>query len=202
MGELYRLTFSNGKSYIGLTYDSSLKRLKQHKANSKNNDLPVYKAWRKYGTPKLDVLAIIKNEDLPNAEMKAISVFDTLVPHGYNVSFGGSVSPMKNPDVVRKQQKSRKGYVISDETKEKVSEGLKLAYENGLVPCNKGKTLSEETKQKIRLSKLGKPSPRKGVKLTSEQKEKMSASAKLRAKRTPKEHYVSAGKKGAESRWN
>ena len=201
MGELYRLTFSNSKSYIGLTFDSSSKRLKQHRANSKKSNLPVYKAWRKHGDPKLDLLAIIQNDDLPNAEIKAISVFNTMIPHGYNVAFGGSISPMKNLDVVRRQQKSREGYVTSEESKKKISDSLKIAYANGLPPPTKGIPLSDEAKRKISLSNSGRTSPRKGVKLTDEQKAKMSASAKLRAKRTPKEHYVSAGKKGAESRW-
>lgn len=36
------------------------------------------------------------------------------------------------------------------------------------------KEVSEETKEKIRLSKLGKPSPNKGKKMTDEQKNKIS----------------------------
>lgn len=43
-----------------------------------------------------------------------------------------------------------KGRPRSEETKQKVSEGLKRAYENGYVNWNKGITHSENTKEKLR----------------------------------------------------
>lgn len=46
----------------------------------------------------------------------------------------------------------------------------------GGIPYNKGKPMSLEQKQKISIAKIGKPSPRKGVKLTKEAVAKISLS--------------------------
>lgn len=44
----------------------------------------------------------------------------------------------------------KKGKPRSEETKKRVSDGLKRAYENGYEPWNKGKPITEETRQKVR----------------------------------------------------
>lgn len=105
MGELYRLDFASGKSYIGITEKTAVKRFKGHAdavRSSRTNDTPLYNAWRKHGAPSLKVLAVIENYDLAETEIRAIKIFGTLKPNGYNLLEGGQVSPMTNPEVAIK----------------------------------------------------------------------------------------------------
>ena len=63
---------------------------------------------------------------------------------------------------VKKNSKTKSGFVHTEEAKKKMSESMK-----GHIPWNKGIPWSEETKEKIRISKMG-------TKCTQETKEKMS----------------------------
>ena len=110
MGYLYILKFSNGKCYIGLTTKTIEKRFDNHRRSSlmDNSQLAVHKAWRKYGAPEIKVLVIANKDNLPELEIKAIKSFNTLVPHGYNLSFCGQTSPMLNPMIAAKVSKKIK----------------------------------------------------------------------------------------------
>lgn len=91
MGELYKLDFPNGKSYIGIALQSALKRFNRHQKNAMGNGLTVLcHAWRKYGEPKLTVLAVIDNSILQETEIEAIKAYRTLTPDGYNMTLGGA----------------------------------------------------------------------------------------------------------------
>ena len=69
----------------------------------------------------------------------------------------------------------RKGAVLSEETKRKISIGSK-----GHVAWNKGKPMPEETRKKLSTSLKGKPGPWAGKKLSEETKKKMSEARKGR----------------------
>jgi hypothetical protein len=112
MGELYRLDFSNGKSYIGMTTKTAARRFERHcvAAQSGKWPYPLYRAWRKYGSPRLTILMISHDNDaLCAKEISAIRKFKTLWPRGYNLSLGGEMSPMANPVVAAKVSAAMKG---------------------------------------------------------------------------------------------
>lgn len=134
MGFLYILDFGNGKSYVGLTTKTPEHRYLCHQRSAKHSSLAVHRAWRKHGAPSMKVLAQVEDYDLAACEVRAIKSFGTLVPNGYNLGPGGEVSPMKNPLVSQKVAAKLKGKV-----------GTFL-----------GKKHSEASKEKSRLSKLGK----------------------------------------------
>lgn len=102
MGELYRLDFPNGKSYIGMTTTTARKRFQGHAAQSTKSKTPLYNAWRKFGAPRLVVLSVIESEDLPATEERAIKIYRTLIPFGYNLLESSSSPPMCNPEVSKK----------------------------------------------------------------------------------------------------
>lgn len=104
MGELYKLVFPNGKKYIGISERSAVHRFRAHAeaARSARSTTALYRAWRKHGQPILSVLAVIEKCHLYETEIGAIRSYGTLVPHGYNVSYGGDIPPMKNPMVAAK----------------------------------------------------------------------------------------------------
>lgn len=208
MGFIYKLTFKSKKCYIGLTTKEPDFRYLQHSNNAERGvELPVYRAWRKHGSPMMSILFETDNdEELALKEIQFIDELNTLNPTGYNLSYGGDTSPMKNPDVVSSQQAARKagkGFLMTSETKRKISTTLKQKYADGYIPVNKGKPMSEKQKFRISITKRGCKGPRLGVKVSDETRKKMSESAKRRCA-TPEgmTNVSEAGWRGAISRWN
>lgn len=195
MGILYRLTFANGKRYIGISErDTVSVRLSQHRYMSKNGSkLPVHCAWRKHGEPACEVLAHFCEENLYAAEIAAIREQNTLVPSGYNILEGGQKSPALNESVKKKisaaaieryknpEEREKSSLLAknrSRETREKISNSLT------------GKRLSDSTKEKIRIANIGKKhkeetkakmsNSHKGKKYSEETIENMRRAAKKR----------------------
>lgn len=120
MGLIYLLAI-NGKPYIGQTKQTFEQRLKGHKKTSKNPndssyDLPLYRAIRKYGWEKLTP-EIMENDiddtELNDREIFYISLYDTMIPKGYNMTSGGNQL-----------------MVCSNETKEKMRITANKRYED------------------------------------------------------------------------
>lgn len=80
----YKLTFPNGKSYIGVS-DNLEARLKQHVQNSS----AVGNAIRKYGGCVCEVLFEGERSDCFEKEVEFVASLETLYPKGYNLSLGG-----------------------------------------------------------------------------------------------------------------
>ena len=163
MGELYKLKFTSGESYIGKAVNGAQGRLFVHRADARNSDRLVYRAWRKYGEPVLTVLAVIEDELLCETEIKAIAVFKTLAPGGYNLTLGGEGAP---------------GRVLSLETRAKLS----IATRKAMTPercarqsaANLGRTHTPETRVKLSAASKGNQN-RLGLKHTVEARAKIGA---------------------------
>lgn len=131
MGTLYKLTFSNGKEYIGITRQPFRVRLGEHrKVVRAGKGHLVHRAWREHGDPTIQILAIVEDGDLSATEVRTIQVFGTKHPTGYNLTNGGE-------GVV--------GFPCSEETKQK------------LRALNLGKRHSEESKRLMSLAQMGRP---------------------------------------------
>lgn len=92
MSVLYRITSPAGKSYIGVAKHSAEARFKKHVRDSKGGrQTALCGAIRKYGAEAMQVetLLVATSEYCFQAEIKAISVFGTLAPNGYNMTTGG-----------------------------------------------------------------------------------------------------------------
>jgi len=175
MGELYRLEFSNGKSYVGLSTINAKHRFKQHVRGflRGKKKLPVYAAWAKYGAPTLHVLAVVEDADIQASEIRAIAVFNTVVPNGYNVSVGGSVSAMKNPEAAKKLSAALTGRKLSAEHRAKLVE----AHKTRTTYMQKGFVHTDAAKEKIRASAMGNKNAA-GKPKSEETKRKMSIAIK------------------------
>ena len=73
------------------------------------------------------------------------------------------------------------GYKHSDKTKRKIKNGNKQRKENGYVPWSLGKTLSNETKNKIRAKRALQTNTTKGRPLSEEHKAKLKEARNRRA---------------------
>lgn len=130
MGQVYRLNFPNGKSYIGITAKTAVKRFSGHLAQTAHGrSLPLNNAIRLHGESaiSLDVLAEESDWDLLCLlEMTFIDEFKTIHPHGYNLTVGGDgfVGFKRSPENIEKVRQSKIGKKTSDETKEKMRQAM------------------------------------------------------------------------------
>lgn len=151
---IYRIvnTF-NGLSYIGQTIRSLKHRWNEHCA-SKIKNMYIDNAIKKYGKENFSVEEIAKYdnlEDLNNAEEYYIDFYNCLAPNGYNLLKGGR-NKIPSLETRQKMGKARKG------------------IRNGMY----GKNHSLESIAKMSASKKGRPSKKKGIPMSEEQKTKLS----------------------------
>ena len=117
MGSIYKITNTvNGKSYIGQTiHDAEKTRIHQHLNGHSPGSKLVKSAVTKYGKDAFTYEILhdgIIPEFLDILEKEAIEKFNTIAPHGYNLTEGGSGAS-------------------SDESRQKMSESAKRQVKNG-----------------------------------------------------------------------
>ena len=124
MGSIYKITnTANGKSYIGQTiHDAEKTRIRYHFAG-RGNQL-VKRAIEKYGQDAF-TYEILHDGIIPDfldiLEIEAIAKFNTLSPHGYNLTTGGEggspsdetrqkhLEAIRHPEVRQKHLEATKG---------------------------------------------------------------------------------------------
>lgn len=150
MGSIYKITNTvNGKAYIGQTrHDAEKTRIRHHlNGNSRGSEL-VKRAVEKYGKDAFTYEILhdgIIPEFLDTLEMEAIEKFNTLVPHGYNLTTGGS-NGTRSEETKRKMSESvRKTFAKSPEI---WFEAQRKATE-AAAEKNKGKSRPAEIREKI-----------------------------------------------------
>jgi hypothetical protein len=167
------------QGYIGVSNDVR-KRWLDHKRRIQN--LHFKNAVAKYGWDNM-----VKKEILIAEEAYCLDIENKLRPTkniGWNIAIGGGKPPITYDHGFPKGMVPwNKGIPISDETRKIISQMKKGTepWNKGLIgvmpdPWNKGKQTPDEVKAKQSLAKIGKTSPRKGVKLTPETIAKMVAS--------------------------
>lgn len=112
-GYIYKYTSPSGKSYIGQTVQSLAQRAGHSGKNYR--DCPLfYQAIKKYGFQNFDVeiLAMVPQEELDNAEIKYIEIFNTF-NNGYNKTTGGQKNFTRKGKKVY-QYNSQNGYFIRE----------------------------------------------------------------------------------------
>lgn len=96
---------------------------------------------------------------------------------GYNIADGdvnsSDCNPAKLPEVIRKMTEINRKTTSNEEYRRKQSEIMKAYFANHEANF-KGQHHSKETIEKIRQSRIGKPSHNKGKKMSDEQKKRQS----------------------------
>ena len=151
---IYTITnMINGKKYVGQTIQSLASRWNNHKQDTKCPNFVIHIAMDKYGIENFKFEAIDESatniDELNDLEEFYILFYNTFRGNGYNMTSGGE------------------GYLISDETRKKMSQS-----KIGNI-INLGKTHSKETKRKISESNKGNTNC-VGYKHTKEAKKNMS----------------------------
>jgi len=180
--KIYKITNKiNGKCYIGQTIKSIEKRFKDHCKKS-SNCLYLKHAIQKYGKDNFErsLISIQNSKELANLEEKrCIIEYNTIVPNGYNLTFGGdggipSEETRKKMSLSHSGEKHHNfGKHLSNQTKKKISEANK-----GSNHPMFGKTIPDEIKKKISISNKGRPAHNKGKSPNKETRDKISNSLK------------------------
>lgn len=117
MGCLYKVISPSNKEYIGISLSSALHRWKEHKISAlQGRNGALQRAIRKYGENSFKVSTLVISNDreyLCLLEKRAIKVFKTKTPFGYNLTDGGE-------GIV--------GYDFTDEARRSVSLAQKARY--------------------------------------------------------------------------
>jgi len=199
--DLYKLSFPNGKEYIGITSKTAKERFKQH-CNG-HGQYAVHSAIRKYGKNNvvLTVLAECDNwELLCLIEQEAIDKFNTFYPNGYNLTLGGDGTIGINPS-----EKSRLNISIAQKQRFSNPEERDLARKRAtgrkqsIETINKrresmmGRIMSKESIEKTRQANIGK-------KHSEETKKKLSESHKNPSQETRLKMSIAQKNRSAESR--
>lgn len=157
MGELYLLTFPNGKRYIGITSKTATRRRIVHMHHArKGRRGALQAAIRKHGAFEMRTLLIASDwEYLCEMERRAIVAFETRSPAGYNMTDGGEgiVGVERTEEQRRRMSEARKGRFSgirfgfgsrhSEESKAKIAE------------AGRGRVFSEDRRRKMGASKVG-----------------------------------------------
>jgi len=152
MGTIYILENKlNGMKYIGQTINFD-KRIKKHL----NDDMFIDKALRKYGIDNFNKILLdnIPEEELDYWEEHYIKECNSLYPTGYNFETGGNKYKHVHEETKKKISKTEKGRPSPMKGRHHSLEARKK-----ISKIHTGAIFTEERKNKIRKSKLGKPRP-------------------------------------------
>lgn len=155
---LYKIQFSNGKLYFGITGGTLKGRRGEHLRSAKRgSSLPVHNAIRKHDA-RFIPLVVGHRDYICECEIAAIKEYQTQDRRfGYNVSDGGDLSPMLRPETRAKVSEWNKlhptlqtqaGWKHSGETRAKMS-----ASQKERAPA------SDETRAKMSAVRKGRPKP-------------------------------------------
>lgn len=166
MGIIYILTSPNGKRYVGQTRRTLKIRLDGHKSASANPNKAgcrcLNAALRKHGWENFTNEILWEGDDnlLDDKEIEYIVLYNTLVPHGYNLQHGGC-SGSKSDDTKQKMKTSALArdasvYRRFDETKalpKYIGRWGQKGYKIAKHPKCKCKYFSSENTQELNLAK-------------------------------------------------
>ncbi len=199
MGYVYKITNTvNNKAYIGISMHEPTQGRIRHHLSGRGNRV-IANAVKKYGKDAFtyEVLeANVFDEFLPDLEVAYIANYNTVAPHGYNLTSGGESAKTlseetrrkmseahKSSPLVAEARRKRRGRKHSVETRRKMSEvgkGRKHSAEHRRKnsEAQKGKKLSAETRRKISEAMTGKKNHNFGKPMSAEQKCKISEANK------------------------
>ena len=146
---VYRLTFPNGKVYIGITSETLKKRISRHVNYARaGRSYALSSAIRKYGESAFTAEEVASGEwdAMLAEEIRLISAHQSIVPHGYNMTAGGEGSLGVSCSAEKRQKIS---YALSGR---KLSE----AHKSSVREAQRGKLIPQSVREKMRSASLGK----------------------------------------------
>ena len=147
-GEVYRLVFPSGKSYIGQAvvllsngkFYGSYGRFKGHIHDSSRDDggrcRLLNNAMRKYGKENivLEILIVTKIENLTKYEDYFMALYNSIVPNGYNLREGGRCGRASEETINKlKQYTGARRYNFQQSPSQELRERISRTLVNNVV---------------------------------------------------------------------
>lgn len=116
--ELYKLSFPNGKNYIGITSRTAIHRFKEH-CKSSLRPTAIRHAIQKHGIENVKLSVLAETEDwelLCLSEQEAIEKYNSKYPNGYNLTDGGEgvFGYQYSEEQKQAMSKTRKAYFLKN----------------------------------------------------------------------------------------
>jgi len=156
----------NGKGYVGQTTKTLNRRWSGHLSNAKNKKYSsvLAKAILKYGLNAFELEVLEKCDSLEalnEAEVKWISIKNTLVPYGYNVETGGKNNTWTEE---MKEKMSKIQSNRSEEWQKNLKEGMKKRGQEWRKKISESRKNITPTEKQLEALKEGRRKGRKGLK--------------------------------------
>ena len=156
MGYVYKITNTvNNKSYIGISiHEPEKDRIQKHLSGHGNRI--IANAVKKYGKDAFtyEILeANVFDEFLPELEVAYIANYNTIAPHGYNLTSGGEVAKTLSDETLGKMKGEKHHYFgksLSADHRRKISESLR-----GEKHPNFGKKFPAKMRRKLSKAHTG-----------------------------------------------
>ena len=113
LGLIYKFTSPSNKSYVGKTVQSFSKRMYGHRKKS-STCTALKNAINKYGWNQMKREIVEENipeDQLNDREKYWIKTYDTMAPHGYNLTDGGEGGSHSDIGRVRMEESHRKSAI-------------------------------------------------------------------------------------------
>lgn len=179
---IYKITNHKDGIYIGQSKDI-INRSRVYSNCSCKSQAKVYNSIKKYGwsNHNLEIICLCGEDELDRLEAYYIQLYNTFnTSHGLNLLSGGNSLRKHSDESKLKMSNSRKGVKLSEAHKDKLKG--KRGHQNYIRTDDHKKKLSipktQETKDKIRNSKIGKNHSIEHKKAQSEGRRNMSEEMK------------------------
>tara|TARA_Y100000389_G_scaffold74993_1_gene71605 strand:+ start:220 stop:885 length:666 start_codon:yes stop_codon:yes gene_type:complete len=116
IGLIYKFTSPSNKSYVGKTVQSFSKRMRGHKKKS-SGCTALKNAINKYGWAGMKREIVEENipeDQLNDREKYWIKIYNTIAPHGYNLTDGGEGGSLSDITKVRMEESLRKSTIAKN----------------------------------------------------------------------------------------
>lgn len=120
---IYKISNSiNDKIYIGQTWKSINKRLSEHKNPSNTNSIKLYRALNKHGRDKfkIELITLCGTQEIADKIEIMMISQFNTIDKGYNIRTGGSRGKHSDKSI-KKMSIAKIGHPVSEETKDKIS---------------------------------------------------------------------------------
>ena len=214
---IYKITNPNGDIYIGQSRNI-FSRFKEYESSHCKRQPRVYRSIEKYGykNHKFEIVCECEEESLDELEAYYIKLFDSFeTSHGMNLTSGGRMIRVSE-DTKKKVSRAGIGRVRSEETKNKIRNGIKKVWSD---PAYKDKMCKifncpeyREKKSKLSKESMENPSVRennlanlrvlhekmRGVPVSDETKKKISDAGRGKIISEETKQKISESLKGRE----
>lgn len=150
---IYKITNKlNNKCYIGQSINIE-NRFEEHKKYKSHSSRYLHNSIKKYGEENFsfEIIELCKKEDLSTREIYWIDFYNSIFPHGYNLTKGGDGGNTFKYRTTEQMKETRKKISLATKGEKNGFYGKHHSEKTkeNLRQINLGKTLSKETKKKI-----------------------------------------------------